>query len=181
MNKLILTGLVFALSGCYVPQQSIVKPVKVINFNFKIKDVQTLSRVKSIDAYLVKDINNPLGSNVYSDGFKYQADIVNGVINITFSNYPEGGPYFLALQTFDDIVSAPTRKNITAIDSSVNSGDNQVARSINSVSYTAGSLSYSDNSSSLNILINLSPYNNLPVNLTPQNGNNNPTNAVFVG
>lgn len=195
MKKLLAVTAVIFMSGCYStsPQQiNINNSVKSSNssssnsemkFSFSLKDAQSASRVKSIDAYLVKNYDSPLltTSNVYSNGYKYQANVVNGIINITFNNYPLGQNYYLAIQAFDDIVTSSTRNNITAIDSTVISGNNQVARSNNSVSYTNGSLVYSDLSSTLNISINLLEYNNLPVNLTPQNGSNTPNSDISLG
>lgn len=186
MKKLLLVTVVALLSGCYSPQQvNINKAVDLpvhsqMRFTFSLKDAQSLSRVKSFDAYLVSNPNTPSNSNVYSNGFKYQADVVNGNISITFSNFPVGGPYYLALQTFDNIVSASSRNNITAINNSITSVDKQFAISINSVTYS-GNLIYSDGGNSLNIGISLSPYNDLPINLNTQNGTDKPTNNISIG
>lgn len=188
MKKLLVVVLVTMLSGCYSysPQQVNIKQSidlsnkSTMRFTFSLKDAQSISRIKSVDAYLVSDQNNPLTSNVYSNGFKYQTDVNNGNINITFSNYPVGGPYYLALQVFDNTVSSSQRNNITAINNSINSVDKQFSISTNSVTYS-GILTYSDATNSLNIAINLLEYNDLPINLNPQNGNNTPTNNISVG
>lgn len=192
MKKLLAVTVVTMLSGCYSysPQQvNTNQPVLVqknnisksmMRFTFSLKDAQSMSRVKSVDAYLVSNPNDPSSSNIYPDKFKYQVDVVNGNINITFSNFPSGGPYYLALQTFDDIISSSERKNITAMNNSITSTNKQFAISVNSVIYSS-SIVYSDGSNSLNIAINLLEYNDLPINLSPENGNNTPTNNISVG
>lgn len=190
--KNILKSLIIlvSLSGCVSQPVNINQSVaykstsnKPITFSFKIKDAQSLSRIKSYDVYLVKNNISPLvpASNAYISGYKYQSDVTNGVINATFNNYQPNTPYYAAIQVYDDVKGSVTKNNITAINSSVTSGDNKVAISSNSVSLTNGSLVYSDSATNLNVLINLKHFNDLPVNLTPQSGSNTPTNTITAG
>lgn len=194
MIKNILTSIVFLglFSGCYqASQPNLVKKASVqntkinndIKFSFKIKDAASASRIKSIDAYLVNNFNYPLdpGFNVYTNNYKYQTNVVGGVINIFFSNPPSGGPYYLALQAFDNTISGLPKNNITELDTTIMSTDKNVSRSANSVSIINQQLVFSDNSSSLNITINLSPFNELPVIITPQTGSNTPTSGIIAG
>lgn len=189
MKKIFITSLIMCLSGCYTPSQINTTKAVILSSNsnisnqeiklsFKIKDIASGIRVKSVDAYLITDKDNPLTSNAYADKLKVQADVVNGVINLTFTDYPTGGPYYAAIQAYDDLKASTTRKNITAFDTN----NKQVSVSSNNVTCSSSRiLTYSDASNSLNISIGLIPYNNLPVTLTPQNGSNTPTNNITLG
>lgn len=188
MKKIFSALLIMSLTGCYSPAQINNKTVnnksdlsvssnQEIKLSFKLQDAASLSRVKSVDAYLVTNTASPLTSNVYTPSFKYQADVVNGVINITFTNFPVGGPYYVAVQAYDDLKGSATRNNITAL----NSNNIPFAVSTNSVTYANNSLTYSDASSSLNVSINLIPYNNLPVNVTPVKGTDVTNNDISIG
>ncbi|MFN8576524.1 MAG: hypothetical protein U0354_06680 [Candidatus Sericytochromatia bacterium] len=183
MNKLIIFSTILILSGCYLPQQSnmtksvtnnTIKPE--IKFTFSLKNSNEVSLIKSVNAYLVTDPKNPLNSIVA----KYQSDVSNSRIFIGFSNYPTGGPYYLALQVFDDINSSINKKNITAINSSINSTDKQFDISLNSVNYS-NNLIYSDGSNSLKVEINIINYNDLPLNVVPENGSKTPTKNIELG
>lgn len=185
---ILLLGL---LSGCIntTTQPDLAKKVSVesntntdIKVSFRIKDVASASRIKSIDAYLIKDYAHPLDTtaNAYNNSYKYQADVINGVVNIVFKNAPSGGPYYVAIQGFDDVKALLTKNNITETDNTILSTDKNVSRSTNNVTITNNKLVFSDTSTALNITINLTPYNNLPVTVSPQSGSNTPTNGVTV-
>lgn len=182
MKKLLILSTILMLSGCYYPQQtnidkSINNSIKpVMKFSFSLKNLDSANLIKSVDAYLVTDPKNPLTSTVA----KYNSDINNGNINVSFSNYPVGGPYYLALQLFDDITSSKSKKNITAVNSSILSTDKQFDISLNSVIYSVN-LVYSDGSNSLKIEVNLVNYNDLPINVVPQNGSEKPTKDIELG
>ena len=194
MIKNILTSIVVLglLSGCYqASQPSLIKKASVqntkinsdIKFSFKIKDAASAGRIKSIDAYLINNFNYPLNSssNAYGNNYKYQTDVVNGIINIVFINPPSGGPYYLALQAFDNTISGLPKNNITEKDDTILSVDKNVSRSTNNVSIINQQLVFSDSSAELNITINLAPYNELPVIITPQTGSNIPTSSIIAG
>lgn len=163
----------------------VITPVKKVNtkpikLSFSIKNTETMSRIKSIDAYLIKNYNDPLNStsNAYSNGFKYQSNITSNSIDISFTGYPSDQTFYVAIQAFDNTIEGLPRNNITAYDESITLGDKQVARSSNSVIFTNNNLIFSNSSTALNIDLKLIPYNSVPINITPESGSNTVTGSI---
>lgn len=188
-NNIIVLSVLCLLSGCYQSNQvELNKSVLIesqrisdIKVSFRIKDANSVSRIKSVDAYLVKDPLKPLESNAYSSNYKYQADVINGVISFSFKNAPSGGPYYLALQAFDNTIAGLPRNNITEINNSILSTDKNVAISSNNVSINNNQLVFSDGGQSLNTIIGLTIFNNLGVTISPQKGDDKPDTGISVG
>jgi hypothetical protein len=164
---------------------AVINPIKIVNNNpiklsFSIKNTETMSRIKSIDAYLIKNYNDPLNStsNAYSNGFKYQSNITSDSIDISFTGYPADQTVYVAIQAFDNTIEGLPRNNITAYDESITLGDKQVARSSNSAIFTSNNLTFSNSSTALNIDLKLIPYNSVPINITPESGSDTVTGSI---
>ena len=149
---------------------------KNISLSFKVKGA-VLSNVKSVDAYLVTSATDM--ATLPSGSYKTSADVVNNEVNINFTNPPTGGPYYVAMQSFDDIMAnSATRKNITKTNSTITSSDKQFSISSNSVTVSGGSLTYSTGTA-IDLTINLA-LNTTPVTLAPQDGKPTPTQSILV-
>lgn len=182
--KIILSSLIvlFFTQSCSALVTNDLKKIesKPIKLSFSIKNTQTLSRVKSIDAYLITNYNDPLNSasNAYTTGFKYQANITSETIDVSFTGYPSNQTLYVALQAFDNTIDGLPRNNITAYDETITIGDKQVARSSNNVSLVSNNLVFSDTSTSLNLDLKLIPYNSIPINITPESGTETVTGSI---
>lgn len=191
MKKIIFICLALSMTGCMQSNNASTQSINTkisdstnsteLKFSFKIKDAASLSHVKSVDAYLVTDKTNPLGTIAAGTGLK-QVDVDStGTISFTFIVSSAGGTYYAALQAYDNKIASGSRHNITALNSVVTTGTGDGKRfsfSTNTATYN-GSLTYSSGTA-LNVAIDLE-FNNLPVNITPAAGSPLPVNSISVG
>ena len=190
MKKIIFICLALSMTGCIQSNNASTQSINTkvsestnsteLKFSFQIKAAD-IQHVKSVDAYLVTDKANPLGSIVAGTALK-QVDVDStGTVNFTFTVSSAGGPYYAALQAYDNTIASGLRHNITALNNVVTTGTGDAKRfafSTNSATYN-GSLTYSTGTA-LNVAIDLE-YNNLPVNIIPSAGSPLPSNSINVG
>lgn len=173
MKKAFLSIFMTILLGCSsnvnLVNENIQKETNSLNkFSFSIKAIP-LDYVKSIRARLIKvptDPNSP--SSIISS---VDQDITSSTTTITFQSVRIGGPYYVAVAAYDDVVSNPLRNNITKENPNITTADKKWAISSNNVTVSASSATYSDSLTSLSVVLKIIlSQASTTITITPQNG-----------
>lgn len=177
MNKIFKMAIIPVLLGlisCNISNpDTIAKNIKIadkhsLNLSFRLKAV---SRVKSFEAYLTTNFNDPFasGANPFGDNVRTKANVGPVSTDINFPDVPAGGPYFAVIAAFDDVIENPERKNITQIDKTILSNAKNWSRSSNSVTISSVPL-FSDKSDGLKVNMKLAPVNSIGFTIAPKDG-----------
>lgn len=162
-------------------QKSFDLKLNISNLGFKTKaelsgpedpPATNLDKIKSFDAFLTTNYNNPLapGANPFGNNYIIKVNYNPKSTTIMFPAVPAGGPYYAVIAAYDSDKDDVNRKNITYSDPSISSNNKRWSRSSNNVSIARSQISFSDLGTKLKVKLKLSKPNGIGVDIIPIDG-----------